>query len=268
MSSSTTQIKKSKTSAAQNGEAKKEVVVEDGQTDAFHRELTKKIRNKVKKLDKIADVEKRVKAKEIVPNDEQRTMIAGKPAVEAEIADLKGYLDLYASSKKEGETKERDIQKSHKKELTQAKKAVVTTIANMITMHSMIECGQTVPEEIEEGVKHFSESLKKILVDGKDPSHWRQERDAFISSFTKLVNGSQESVPHCDVSYEEVSTGVAECISSGGYPEVIKRPFKQREPRKKSAKPKDKEPEEQQEAVVEAVQDATEEKVEETQEAI
>ena len=139
MSSSTTQIKKSKTSVPANGDAKKDALAQDDASqDNFHRELTKRIRNKVKKLDKIADVEKRVKSKEIQPNEEQRTMISSKPQVEAEIADLKSYLDLYASTKKDGESQQRDVIKSHKKELASAKKAVVTTVANMITMHSMI----------------------------------------------------------------------------------------------------------------------------------
>jgi hypothetical protein len=82
------------------------------------------------------------------------------------------------------------LNKQHKKELAQSKKAAVTTIANMITMHSMLQCGQTVPEDIYDGVRHFSDCLKKILVDGNQPSHWRQERDCFISFLTKLVSGS------------------------------------------------------------------------------
>ena len=88
-------------------------------------------------------------------------------------------------------------------------------------MHSMLQCGQSVPEDIYDGVRHFSDCLKKILVDGNQPSHWRQERDCFISCWTKLVSGSQDEVPHCDYTFEELSTGVAESISSGGYPEVI-----------------------------------------------
>jgi hypothetical protein len=82
MSSSTTQQKKSKVQASANGDAKSESVnQEDVCLDVFHRELTKKIRNKIKKLDKISDVEKKVKSKEIDANEEQRIMIASKPAI-------------------------------------------------------------------------------------------------------------------------------------------------------------------------------------------
>ena len=194
----------------------------------------------MKKLDKIVDIEKKIKKEAgFKPNEEQLQKIASKESVEAEIAEIKGYLWMYSSTKSNTESIERELKKQHKKELAQAKKAAVTTIANMITMHSMIECGNAIPEDIEDGVKHFSECLKKILVDGKEPSHWRQERDCFISCWTKLVNGSQDEIPHSETTFEEVSAGVAECISSGGFPEVIKRPFKQREPKKRVPKAKE-----------------------------
>jgi hypothetical protein len=38
--------------------------------DPFERELQKKIRNRVKKLEKISEIEKKVKAKEIEPNQD------------------------------------------------------------------------------------------------------------------------------------------------------------------------------------------------------
>ena len=97
MSSSTTQQKKSKVPASANGDVKSEIVNQDDIClDVFHRELTKKIRNKIKKMDKISDVEKKVKSKEIDPNEEQRIMISSKPLIQAEVDDLNGYLALYA----------------------------------------------------------------------------------------------------------------------------------------------------------------------------
>jgi hypothetical protein len=38
--------------------------------DPFERELQKKIRNRAKKLEKIVELEKKIKKKEIVPNEE------------------------------------------------------------------------------------------------------------------------------------------------------------------------------------------------------
>ena len=63
MSSSTTQ---NKPSAAANGLATSDEV------NNFQRELQKKIRNKQKKLEKINELETKVKSKEIQANDEQK----------------------------------------------------------------------------------------------------------------------------------------------------------------------------------------------------
>ena len=87
MSSSTTQQKKS----AGNGHV-------EGEVNAFARELQKKIRNKQKKLENIVTLEQKVKSKEIVANEEQKNKIASKASIEAEIAEVKSYLDLYNTS--------------------------------------------------------------------------------------------------------------------------------------------------------------------------
>jgi hypothetical protein len=56
--------------------------------DPFEREIQKKIRNRTKKLEKIAELEKKIKKKEIVPNEEQLEKISSKAAVKAEIDEL------------------------------------------------------------------------------------------------------------------------------------------------------------------------------------
>lgn len=89
MSDSTAQQKKS--APAENG-------VSDSVMSAFEREMQKKIRNKLKKLEKIQELEVKVKRKEIVPNEEQLEKLASKGSVQAEIDDVKGYLTLYTSS--------------------------------------------------------------------------------------------------------------------------------------------------------------------------
>lgn len=70
----------------------------EAQLSKFHNEMTKKIRNKQKKLDRIIDLEKKVKKKEISPNEEQLEKIQSRPSVEAEIAEVKSYLDMYIST--------------------------------------------------------------------------------------------------------------------------------------------------------------------------
>jgi len=129
MSSSTTQ-KKDQQNGAPNAEA-------EGLVSSFQRELLKKIRNKQKKLERIIDLEKKVKKKEIVANEEQQEKIQSKVTIEAEITEVKSYLDIYQSSQNEQAEQEKKIAKQHAKEVANARKATVTSIANMITMTSL-----------------------------------------------------------------------------------------------------------------------------------
>ena len=53
-------------------------------TDPFVNIIYKKLRNKKKKLDKIAQTEQKVKSKEIIPNAEQTEMLNSKGAIKEE----------------------------------------------------------------------------------------------------------------------------------------------------------------------------------------
>ena len=94
MSDSTTQQMKSNKVAANGAPS-------DAALDLlspFEREMQKKIRNKVKKLEKIQELETKIKRKEIIANEEQLGKVAGKDAVQAEIDDVKSYLTLFKES--------------------------------------------------------------------------------------------------------------------------------------------------------------------------
>ena len=104
----------------------------------------------------------------------------------------------------------------------------------MISIHTLLDCGQTIPEEVQEGVNHFRENINKLTLRTESSANWRQSRDQFISEWTKLVSGSQETIVHTDTTYEEVASGLSESISSGGYPEEVSKPKKQK--REKSVK--------------------------------
>jgi len=55
------------------------------------------------------------------------------------------------------------LKKQHAKELYKSKESAVRTVANMIVIHTMMESGQQIPEDIEEGAKHFSDILNNFL---------------------------------------------------------------------------------------------------------
>jgi hypothetical protein len=67
----------------------------DNQEEGFFKELEKRIRNKKKKLDKIAQTEKKVKSKEVKLNEEQRGMLEGKEVLLQQLAEAEGILKLY-----------------------------------------------------------------------------------------------------------------------------------------------------------------------------
>ena len=162
MSSSTTQQKKS-TAAADLGE----------EITTFHKELLKKIRNKQKKVDTISGLEQKVKNKEINANTEQLEKIASKPTLEAEIKEIREQVDMYIQGQNETRAAENKAKKQHAKEIAAVKRQTITNVANMLSMHCMLECGQTIPEDIDEGVKHFSECINKLLCRGQGAIHWR-----------------------------------------------------------------------------------------------
>lgn len=89
--------------------------------DPFERELQKKIRNRAKKLEKIVELEKKIKKKEIVPNEEQLEKINSKDAVQAEIDEIQSYIDLFKASQQATLQKEKETAKSHAKALQQSK---------------------------------------------------------------------------------------------------------------------------------------------------
>lgn len=57
--------------------------------------IYKKLRNKKKKLDKIKETEQKVKKGEIVPNQEQKEMIASKDKILEEMKEQQEIINLY-----------------------------------------------------------------------------------------------------------------------------------------------------------------------------
>lgn len=119
MSDSTTQQKKVNGVAASVAGSANENA--NDALSAFERELQKKIRNKVKKLEKIQELETKIKRKEIVANQEQLGKVAAKATVQAEIDDVKSYLALYTESQKDQSGSENALKKQHAKELYKSK---------------------------------------------------------------------------------------------------------------------------------------------------
>jgi len=66
--------------------------------DPFVNQLYKRLRGNQKKMNQIKEVEQKIKAKEIIPNQEQLDMVQRKDKVKAEMDEVLGYLSLYKES--------------------------------------------------------------------------------------------------------------------------------------------------------------------------
>ena len=97
----------------------------------------------------------------------------------------------------------------------------MVNVANMITLHSLRERGVEMPDELDEGVEHFSNCLKTMLASTGD-FHWRQERDCFNKCWTSLACRSKEKMPKSGMTYEDLADGVTDLITSGNLPELVK----------------------------------------------
>ena len=212
------------------------VAAVDDNMSKFEKELQKKVRNKQKKIKEIEELEKKVKKKEIVANAEQQEKISSKKTVQAEIDEVNGYAKLYAESTKGQKQSDDKMKKQHEKDLVKSQTTSVRTFANMLTLHMLKQSGQKVPEELDEGLKHFSDIIDKFTGKTSGDVNWRQDRDVLINDFKALVTQSKDLIDFTEITYEDLNTGVAESISSNNFPEIIS--FAKPEPVVVAAPPK------------------------------
>lgn len=135
---------------------------------------------------------------------------------------LKTQLANFQSSTKE-------MKKHHQQELQKAKDQAVATVVNILTLHTLTQCGHEMPEDIEEGVKFFSNSLNKLQCIDQESINWRKEREGVIKSLQKLVKGHSTIIQGTDVSFSDLQEKAVEAIASSSYPDVIKRPSAEKE---------------------------------------
>ena len=127
------------------------------------------------------------------------------------------------------------------------RRGAVQTIANMLTLHTISENGQDLPQELGAGVRQFSEMLNKLLGKNQNQIQWRQERDNIVAFCTKMVTNDQRNLADLEQSYEDLARLSAEAISSNDFPETIES--KTPKPKGRDRKKKDKKEAEQAEEV-------------------
>lgn len=111
---------------------------------------------------------------------------------------------------------------AHKAELALAKKNAVSSVANVMALLTLKECGQAIPEDLDKGLKHFHDCLNKFTGKSGQPQfNWKQELDCFVGCWTKLASNSSENIPDTEMTFEQLGERVSTQLQNGGYPDVI-----------------------------------------------
>lgn len=71
---------------------------------------------------------------------------------------------MYKASNDELEKKEKALKNQHSNDLHKVRKAAVTTVSNMILMHTFIDSNLQVREELEEGINYFKDLHNRITM--------------------------------------------------------------------------------------------------------
>jgi hypothetical protein len=71
---------------------------------------------------------------------------------------------LFLESNAEQDKREKLIKGQQSSDLHKVKKAAVTTVANMIIMHTFMDSNLQVREDLEEGINYFKDLINKITI--------------------------------------------------------------------------------------------------------
>lgn len=199
----------------------------EGTTNPFALKMLKLMRNKKKKLEKINETEKKVKRKEIEPNQEQLDMINSKPAQEQMQKEYESILALYKETvdgqggdeapKKQKPKKAAPVPAKQEEVKVEAQstpqvdpediiRATLNSVADCMILQSMkTHYQQTLPghENYHSAVDTVNETYKN-LIHSQKTFIWKEAREAFVDTFTKLAKNSMTQVGQTGLTFEDI----------------------------------------------------------------
>lgn len=164
--------------------------------DLFLSTKAKQIRNKQKKLEEIAAAEKKLKEKDFKPDQDFMNKIERKPAIQAEIQDLQGQIDLYIKSNPDWATKNAGPQLGEK-EVHDRIVDALRLIGQMRTLHHLINHDHSLVEFNEtqraalSGVHQAFDNMLNATSDAHGAFQDQSHIGAFAHFFASLANGSE-----------------------------------------------------------------------------
>ena len=125
----------------------------------------------------------------------------------------------------------RQHDKKFKKDLEGVRRDTVRKVTQMISLSAVVHKGYDLQhddaEKVKKGAEHFYDALQKFMsVDDAAPYKWKEELEAMVTQWTRLVLGYKDPVPGADMSYKDLSAALTEI--SANLPAVIE--FKKEEP--------------------------------------
>ncbi len=202
--------------------------------DPFVNQLYKRLRNSQKKINKIKEVEQKIKQKEIQPTQDQLEMVQTQEKVKAQMDEVLSYLNLYKESFPENAafaSKKKGGASATAKAEEPAKTAEVPAVdVSKIVEDSLGLVADAVIFAIlngEQGVElkgsnqNLNDSLAHVLKAWHGVTEgvgsWSSAKGNFVDTFSRLVNKSATQVgTHTSKSYSEVHAFVTTFSSSEG----------------------------------------------------
>lgn len=190
--------------------------------DAFVNKLYKKLRNGQKKLNDIAEVEKKIKTKEIQPTPELLEKVQRKDKIKAEMDEVLGYLELYKESFPENPAFAAGGAKKAKKPEAAPQQVVAPVV---------VEPAVDVSKVVEDALSLVADSVIFGYLNGESPlpgvdsktsdalahlthvwaalthgvGSWSSAKGNFVDTFSRLVNKSATQVgTHTSKSFSDI----------------------------------------------------------------
>lgn len=159
-----------------------------------------------------------MRAKDFKADDAQKEKVASKGRVEAEYTELRAHAVAYCEQKKKQE-------KQGEKDLANAKKQAVRTVAQVMCLSAVLQKGHSLPGEdgelVAQGAEHFSQCLAKFMNKDGGPYDWQEELDAMTAKWNKLVLGHKEAIPGSEVSFKDLRDKLPDMLKESSLPAEI-----------------------------------------------
>ena len=188
-----------------------EITITDNM-DGPESELCKKIRNLRKKLRQIDEL-KESKAKGEM-NDEQKSKIGGRKAMDDEINAVEQQLRDYRSTKAGEIKKAKQMEQERSKELRQCREGTLAMVADLLLVNNLRQDGAQFDQGLAGAVAVCGNALDALRSgDGTRDS----QREEFTRVWSRYTNSSNDKV-HGDMTFGQLRDAVSALMVSGNLP--------------------------------------------------